>query len=90
MALIYRVRESAECTHAGQTYSAGEVFTPFEDLPRELQAIHVSHLIGVSDDDLDSSKPIDQVFAHTLTPEETVEVIDQETESPHAYDDVLL
>lgn len=81
--LIYRVRDGVECVHNGQVFKGGEVFTPFDDLPLELQQLHVSNLVG-------ESLPCPLPSSGGLSPEAIVEVIDQENEDPQAYDDVLL
>ena len=83
--LAWVVREGKSCSDKGQAYLPGAVF-PLDDLPLELQNLHLPNLERI---ELPIISP-EEISPGPLTPEETVEVIDQETESPHAYDDALL
>jgi len=73
--IAYFVRDGKECQHAGVKYLAGQEFTPFDDLPLEFQNLHLPNLERRSVE---------------ATPEEIVEVIDQETEYPTDLSDVLI
>jgi len=68
------VREGKECIHGGVTYRGGDEFTPFDDLSLSAQNTHLTNLER-------------REVTVELTPEETVEVIDQETENPTEHQD---
>lgn len=67
------VREGKECIHGGITYRGGEEFTPFDDLSVSAQNTHLPNL---------ERREVVVEVEPELTPEETVEVIDQETAFP--------
>jgi hypothetical protein len=76
------VREGKECVHGGITYRGGDEFTPFDELSVSAQNTHLPNL---------ERREVVVEVAPELTPEETVEVIDQETETPtEPQDDVLI
>jgi hypothetical protein len=73
--IAYFVREGKECQHSGVKFLSGQEFTPFDDLSLEFQNLHLPNLERRSVE---------------ATPEEIVEVIDQETEFPTSLEDVLI